>query len=278
MKSIKLSNFEFSEFKKYFKNKEFEKESLKSDNEALRIKNNDYNFILYKSNSLVFKDTEKMRELLNEILKEASPFNFIIGSDEAGKGEWYGPLVIVAVGVKPDNLINYRFSGVKDSKSLSKRKIKKLSEEFLNDDSIKFERIVLSPNTYNDLYFKFTKEDKNLNDLMAWAHSKAIENLLKRLKSSDQKIKIIIDKFDFKKLDKRLEFIKDQNIKIIQKTKGESEIPVAMAAILAKQFFEDEIEVLNEKYDIKLKKEDPEELSKEILYDVAKVHFKNVPF
>ncbi|TFF88216.1 MAG: hypothetical protein EU550_01725 [Promethearchaeota archaeon] len=79
-------------------------------------------------------------------------------------------------------------------------------------------------------------------------------------------------------MDKRLEKIKAPNIKILQKTKGESEISVAVAAILAKQFFEDEVVRLNEEYDLNLKKEDPKDISKEILYKVAKVHFKNVPF
>jgi ribonuclease HIII len=278
MKSIKLSSSEVSQLKNYLKEQGIEKEELKSEDEDLRIKYQDYNFILYKSKSLVFKDNKETIDLLEKFLKKTSSFNFVIGADETGKGEWYGPLVIVAVGMRPDNLIDYRLAGVKDSKSLSKRKIRKLSERLLNDENIRFEKVVLNPETYNDLYIEFSKEDKNLNDLMAWGHSKAIGDLLKRLKSEDQKIEIIIDKFDFDKLDKRLEKIKAPNIKILQKTKGESEIPVAIAAILAKQFFENEVVRLNEEYDLNLKKEDPKDISKETLYKVAKVHFKNVPF
>ncbi|MEJ2276558.1 MAG: ribonuclease HIII [Candidatus Lokiarchaeota archaeon] len=278
MKSIKLSDSEVSALKSSMEEMNIKSDNLKSDNEDLRIKHDNYNFILYKSNALVFKDNEIMNNFLKSILKSASPFNFVIGSDEVGKGEWYGPLVVVAVGMKPDNLIKYRLSGIKDSKSLSKRKIKKLSEELLNDESIRFEKIVLLPKSYNDLYLEFTKENKNLNDLMAWAHSRAIENLLKRIKSSELKIKITIDKFDLQKMDQRLEKIKAPNINIIQKSKGESEIPVAIAAILAKQFFEDELDVLNEEFNINLKRANPNNLSKEILYNVSKLHFSNVPF
>ena len=42
--------------------------------------------------------------------------------------------------------------------------------------------------------------------------------------------------------------------KIIQKSKGGSEIPVAVTSILAKYLFEEQIQRLNRKYKIDLKK------------------------
>lgn len=80
------------------------------------------------------------------------------------------------------------------------------------------------------------------------------------------------------KTDYRLKNIKSNNIKIIQKTKGESEIPVALASIIAKYYFERTLNELNEIYRLNLRKENPNNISKEILYKVAKIHFKNVPF
>ena len=59
---------------------------------------------------------------------------------------------------------------------------------------------------------------------------------------------MVIDKFDFEKTEFRLEKVDRTNVEIIQKSKGESEIPVAAASIIAKYTFEKEVDKLNIKY------------------------------
>jgi len=88
--------------------------------------------------------------------------------------------------------------------------------------------------------------------------------------------KVVIDKFDYDKTEYRLEKVDRTNVEIIQKSKGESEIPVAAASIIAKYTFEKEVDKLNEKYRIDLRKSQPKDIDKSILPFVAKLHFKNV--
>lgn len=91
-----------------------------------------------------------------------------------------------------------------------------------------------------------------------------------------KRAKVIIDKFDIRATDLRLGKVKKFGVEIIQKSKGESEIPVAAASVLAKLLFEDEVNFLNKKYAINLRTSEPRGIPMEILPYVAKTHFKNV--
>ena len=65
-------------------------------------------------------------------------------------------------------------------------------------------------------------------------------------------------------------------IDIIQKSKGETEIPVAAASVLAKALFEERVNKLNERFNVSLRVSNPSEIDPDILPFVAKIHFKNV--
>jgi ribonuclease HIII len=134
--------------------------------------------------------------------------------------------------------------------------------------------VILNPKTYNELYSKLQNEGKTLNDMMAWAHSVVIKELIKKIEFKNAKV--VIDKFDFEKTEYRLENVDQTNLQVIQKSGGESEIPVAAASIVAKYLFESEVEKLNEEYQIDLRMVMPENISADVLPNVAKIHFKNV--
>lgn len=70
--------------------------------------------------------------------------------------------------------------------------------------------------------------------------------------------------------------VRAQNVDILQKSKGESEVPVAAASILAKLIFEETVRDLGMKYDVNLKETTPSAIPKEVLPKVAKLHFSNV--
>lgn len=281
MKSIQLSKNEVDKLMDIIKKKDIHILKTKSQYEKLRVKQGKLNFILYNSFKLVFNETDVTNELLEELMIKREIYDCYIGSDETGKGEWYGPLVIVAVALDPNQINEYRLEGVQDSKKMTLTNIFKLAENALEGGALIFHKLILKPKKYNDLYFEFSKEKKNLNDLMAWGHSVVIKEVLSKVDSENQIIKVIIDKFDFQKTDYRLRNLKSNNINIIQKSKGESEIPVALASIIAKYYFEKEVMELNNNYDLNLKIEKPDNLlrlPKDIIYNIAKIHFKNVPF
>lgn len=248
--------------------------SITNAYEVLRVKDDDINLILYKSGKLVYNSNITSKNFLKTILEKEKDYDYILGSDEAGKGEWYGPLVTVAAALTPDDIIEVRLLGIKDSKTIKKAQIIKLANKII-EMAFNHESIILKPKTYNKLYEQFHDEGKSLNDIMAWTHSKVIQELLHKIEFDDAKI--IIDKFDYNKTKYRLKSLDQTHLKLIQKTKAESEIPVATASILAKYFFEKTVDELNEKYDINLRDSNPEDLNSEIISEIAKIHFKNVP-
>lgn len=291
MKSVTLTNDEISRFIYSTKN-------LKHENphqyEKIRIKDGKIVFILYNSRKLVYNDNVETLEYLDRILEEKTyceydygkenyqnsinnyasiydNYQYTIGSDETGKGEWYGPLVITAVSTSHEENLALRDIGVTDSKKLSRKQILKLYEKIEKLD-IREQTIILRPFSYNRLYNKFRNERKNLNHLLAYLHSKAITMLLEELNTTD--VLVVIDKFDSKKMNDYLDI--NDNITVIQETNGERYIPVATSSIIAKYYYEKTLKEIEERYNIKLRKTKPKNIDKDILDKVAKTHFKNV--
>ena len=273
MRSITLSGPEVDALFAEVSKRDLKKVSITNEYELLRVKDKDIFLVLHKTKKMVFQESKGMDTLLDAILvQEKHP---IIGTDEAGKGEWYGPLVVASVFLTPDQKITLRKMGVGDSKNLSSFRIYEIGD-YVKTSGIEREVQVLLPETYNTLYTTFKKEKKNLNDILAWAHTGVIYDLLERLHV--EKVKVVIDKFDvgeratvtgLKKLEKF-------NADIVQKLGGESETAVAAASVLAKFIFEEKIKELNSRFGIDLKNASPEDVPEKVLPFVAKLHFKNV--
>ena len=273
MGSLTISISELNKLKGVILKNKLTREAVKSEYELLRIKDDDINIIVYKSGKIVHNDSEASTEVIESILKKDTEYDYILGSDETGKGEWFGPLVVVATALTPDEIIELRKLGVQDSKRFNKKQILKIANDIITMDFVRYS-ITLNPETYNKLYDKLKNEGRNLNDMMAWAHSAVIKDTLNKIEYN--KAKVVIDKFDFEKTEYRLENVNKSNLKVIQKTGGESEIPVATASIIAKYLYETEVDKLNDKYGIDLRKSKPKDIKPETLPFVAKLHFKNV--
>jgi len=271
--SLALDKSEIEELKNYVQKIGLKKVRPKTEYELLRIKDGKISIVVYTSGKVVHNGTKESQQVIDAILKKEKTYDYILGSDEAGKGEWYGPLVVEGVALTPDLILESRRMGVRDSKSIAKPQLITLAKNLIK---LKFARklVILKPEIYNSKYKEFQSEGKTLNDMLAWAHSAAIKDLLKEIKFNNAKV--VIDKFDFQKTEYRLSNIDRTNLEIIQKTKGESEISVAAASIIAKYVFETNVDELNEKYAIDLKNITPAEIDPKILPFVAKTHFKNV--
>lgn len=272
MNSLALSDTEIKRLKQRISEINLNQNPVTSEYELLRIKDHKINLILYKTGKIVFNQNPETEEILSSILQRETDYDYILGSDETGKGEWYGPLVVVVTALSPEEIIKLRLSGVKDSKSIKKLTIMKLAEKIMK--MITYQAIVLKPYTYNELYSNFQRDGKSLNDLLAWAHTRAIQELLSKIEFN--RAKVIIDRFDEKKTEDRLRNLDQTGVKIIQKTRAESETPVATASIIAKYLFENEVNKLDDKYEINLRNSKSADIEPEILPHVAKLHFKNV--
>jgi len=276
--SISIDVDELGRLRNCILSQNLKRAQVTNENELLRIKDGQIDMVVYKSGKLVHNGSPASQEIVDFILTRGRTFDYLIGSDEVGKGEWYGPLVVIAAALKPDDIVKFRKIGVRDSKLLSRSEISKLATEIIAS-GILYKKIILMPEVYNERYLEFKKEGKSLNDLLAWAHATAIKDLMAAISVESKKIKIIIDKFDMEKTDLRLRRANVQtrpNIEVTQSSKGDTELPVSTASILAKYLFEERVDQLNEKFHVDLRNDSPENISKEKLPFVSKTHFKNI--
>ena len=198
-----------------------------------------------------------------------------IGSDEAGKGDYFGPLVVA--GVLMDNQIGESLHklGVKDSKKLSDSSISRLAPEISR--FCRYSVVAIGPEKYNELYNKIG----NLNRLLAWGHSRAIENIL----NNEECDFALADQFGDEKfiIDALME--KGKKIEVKQKTGAETDIGVAAASILARAEFLHRMAMLSAKYGMNFPKgaspavieagrEFVKRFGAQRLNEVAKIHFK----
>lgn len=169
-----------------------------------------------------------------------------IGIDESGKGDFFGPLVIGAVFVDNEDVLTR--IGVKDSKEIKNdKKIAEISDKIKRIVKGKYSTVVIGNEAYNRLYSSF----KNLNRMLAWGHARALENLLaKEIDCASA----ISDQFGDKKLIQNALLEKGRKIKLIQKTKAESDIAVAAASIIARAEFVRRLDKLSEEIKMKLPK------------------------
>jgi ribonuclease HIII len=160
-----------------------------------------------------------------------------IGTDEAGKGDFFGPLVTAGVYVDERAAKLLRALGVRDSKLVSDRELRGLATNIRSVvEDEKRAVIVVTPKRYNALYKQMRSEGKNLNTLLAWAHTRAIEDLIQH----GLRPKFILsDQFGDKRyienrllVDTRL-----SGVPVIQMHRAEADVAVAAASILARDAF-----------------------------------------
>ncbi len=227
--------------------------------------------MVYATGTVVYAG-DWAESLLSDILVPLT-FDAVVGSDEAGKGEWYGPLVVVAIGASDKQLFRMRMLGVRDSKSISPKGLLRLGDALHRLDVPKG-IVVLRCKKYNELYAKLSKEGKGLNDILAWAHAAAISDALASLGDMGD-VRVTVDEFDAPRLASRLG-AKNLKYTLVQRHGAEAEPEVAAASILAKYIFDTEVKRLESTYNVKLRGAAPASIPDEVLPEVAKLHFKSV--
>lgn len=208
-----------------------------SDHEAFRFYFGDGLIIGYTSGKVV-ANSEGSQGLLKRVamtLERIDDNRITIGSDEAGKGEWLGPLTIAAVALNEEQSAYLRSVGVMDSKDLSPRMIGELAYE-IEEHSLGVESVLVPPKTFEKRLSELHSEGKNLNDLLAWGHSTAIESCYGRITGALRNdLRIVVDEFSEEKTRERLSRKLDlDSIELIQMPKAESITSVAAASIMAR--------------------------------------------
>ena len=170
------------------------------------------------------------------------------GSDESGKGDYFGPLVVCcayvdekvaaaidefkyAVTDKNGNVRQLKLE-VKDCKAMSDAAVLAAGAKLralLGPDG--YAVVKLGPAAYNRLYAKI----RNINRMLAWAHGTAIEELLTKKRSVKR---VVVDQFaptetTIRRALKPL----GKAATIDQHHKAESDPAVAIASVIARELF-----------------------------------------
>ncbi|MCA1063636.1 ribonuclease HIII [Rossellomorea sp. AcN35-11] len=175
----------------------------------------------------------------------ALPENFaqwsVIGSDEVGTGDFFGPITVVSAYVKKEHIPLMKELGVKDSKNLSDPQIIKIARDLIA--TIPYSLLTLHNPKYNELQEKGMTQGK----MKALLHNQAILKLLEKM-DPEQPDGILIDQFVekntyFKHVSAQKKIQRDR---VYFSTKGESiHLAVAAASIIARYAFLKEMDKLS---------------------------------
>ena len=166
--------------------------------------------------------------------KELNPelFSAHAGSDESGKGDYFGPLVVCCAYTDERLSEEMRKLGVKDCKQMTDKAVLTVGTQLRNLLGPGGYAVVkLGPAAYNRLYAKM----RNINRMLAWAHGTAIEELLTKRTGCDR---VVVDQFAPTEatIQRALKPL-GKAAKVEQRHKAESDIAVAAASVIARELF-----------------------------------------
>ncbi|MEC1714971.1 ribonuclease HIII [Schinkia azotoformans] len=209
----------------------------------------------------------------------------IIGSDEVGTGDYFGPITVTAAYVSNDKIELLKELGVKDSKDLNDTQIAKIAEQII--PIVPHSLLILRNAKYNEL----EQSGMNQGKLKAMLHNQAISKVLTRVKSENNVDGILIDQFCQPDvffhylLGKSIPWKPSENVYFSTKAEG-IHIAVAAASIIARYAFVKEFEKLSKMAGFELPKgagpkvdqkaaEFIKKYGEASLTKVAKLHFAN---
>jgi len=200
-----------------------------------------------------------------------------IGIDESGKGDFFGPLCVAGVYVKSEDVAALQAIGVKDSKALTDGAIRK--QALLIQKQCLVQIVKINPPKYNQIYAEF----KNLNHLLAWGHATTIEKLVERSGCQE----VIIDQFANEWVVEQALKRKKLQVQLTQRHRGEEDLAVAAASIMARYAFIEGLDQLGQTIQMELPKGSSvavqkagltilEQWGEEMLRNLCKQHFKTL--
>ncbi|MBN2834556.1 MAG: ribonuclease HIII [Candidatus Delongbacteria bacterium] len=170
----------------------------------------------------------------------------VIGSDEVGTGDFFGPVVVCAAYVTPSDYPFLEDLDIKDSKKLSDNQIRFIGEKLVSH--ISHHVLVTKNEKYNELIDK----GFNMNKIKAYLHNHALKKLV--VKHPEYQ-KIIVDKFcseeNYFEYLTNEDTVKDIDFLIQAESVHKA---VAVAAIIARYRFLQEFDILSDQINIILPK------------------------
>ena len=213
---------------------------------------------IYKSGKVMFQGNGATREASlwgTSSTKSSStsvakgdvlPANFsslsVLGSDETGTGDYFGPITVAACYVHANQVELVKELGVKDSKMLTDDVMRKMAPDLMA--TLTHSVLVLNNEKYNDIQSRGWSQGK----IKALMHNQALKHVLKKMET-EKPAYILIDQFAergiyYNHLKMEKEIIQEN---VLFSTKAEQlHVAVAAASIIARYAFLKEMDRLTE--------------------------------
>jgi len=210
---------------------------------------------LYKSGKVMFQGGGAVREAeqwqqndASQPLKKSAllPAGFdqlsVLGSDETGTGDFFGPITVAACYISADQIVLAQELGCKDSKQLNDTFIRKVAPDI--KAAFPHSILVLPMAKYNEATDKKWSQGK----IKALLHNQALKHVLRKL-GNEKPDAILIDQFAeksiyYRHIAKQKEIV-EENVYFATKAEG-LHVSVAAASILARNAFLEEMDKLSE--------------------------------
>lgn len=166
----------------------------------------------------------------------------VIGSDETGTGDFFGPVTVCACYVRADQIPLVAELGVKDSKLLTDPYMRSIAPDLKS--VLTYSVLTLQNEKYNTVQAKGWSQGK----IKALLHNQAIRHVLRKLEE-ERPDYILIDQFAergvyYNHLKNEREIVREN---VVFSTKAEGlHVAVAAASIIARVAFLDEMDRLSE--------------------------------
>jgi ribonuclease HIII len=198
-----------------------------------------------------------------------------IGTDEAGKGEYLGPLVVAGTRVMgAERDLELRGIGVRDSKTFGLRQVREVgarATRILGPENVRV--VSLAPREYEA---RRAAAGGNVNRLLGELNAEIIDEL------KDEVEAVVVDAFG-EKARLYVEPGVPSGVRLEVRPRAEDDAAVAAASILARARYLEEMDRLSERVGFELPRGSThvlaaarrvvEELGEEGLAEVAKIHF-----
>ncbi|WP_419958688.1 ribonuclease HIII [Psychrobacillus psychrotolerans] len=166
----------------------------------------------------------------------------ILGSDETGTGDYFGPITVAACFVSSEQVELVKALGVKDSKMLTDDIMRKMAPDLMA--TLTHSVLVLKNEKYNDIQSRGSSQGR----IKALMHNQALKHVLKKM-DSEKPAYILIDQFAergiyYNHIKTEKEIVREN---VLFSTKAEQlHVSVAAASIIARYAFLKEMDRLTE--------------------------------
>lgn len=166
----------------------------------------------------------------------------VLGSDETGTGDYFGPITVAACYVSSEQVELVKELGVKDSKMLTDDVMRKMAPDLMA--TLTHSVLVLNNEKYNDIQSRGWSQGK----IKALMHNQALKHVLKKM-VPEKPSYILIDQFAelgiyYNHIKAEKEIIREN---VLFSTKAEQlHVSVAAASIIARYAFLKEMDHLTE--------------------------------